>query len=661
MDQITVTLPDGSSRRVPAGIAVRGVAAMISPGLARVALAGLVDDRMVDLSFALDRDAAIRIVTPESPEALLLYRHSTAHLLAAAVTHLFPSAQCGIEPATEEGFFYDFVVDRPFVPEDLDAIERKMKELAAADLPYERQMWPREEAKAFFSSRGELLKVQLIDEKTADQSQVSCYTIKDKDTFVDFCVGPHVPSTGKLKAFKLVTTSNAYWKGDARNQPMQRIYGTAFFKDADLKAHLQRLEEAKKRDHRKLGRELGLFTFHPWAPGATFWLAKGTTLYNTLATYMRQVLLPAGYVELKTPLVYNKALWETSGHWQHYRENMFLLESEDEQMAIKAMNCPGHYLVFASEGRSYRDLPLRFHEQTPLHRNEASGVLSGLTRVRQFSQDDAHCFVTQDQIGEEVERLLKLVQRVYGDFGLEYSAKLSTRPDEFLGEVATWDHAEAQLKEALQRAGQPHVVAEKEGAFYGPKIDFDVTDAIGRKWQCATIQLDYAMPQRFDLKYVGADNAEHRPVVIHRAIYGSFERFIALLIEHYAGAFPLWLAPLQVAVLPIADRHAPYAGTVVRRLEAAGLRAELDGRQEKIGYKIREAQLQKVPYMLVAGDREATEGTVSVRSRSAGDVGARPVEAFITAALDEIARKGKETDFADMVAQGFSPALDGGL
>jgi threonyl-tRNA synthetase len=641
MNQITVTLPDGSSRRVPAGSTPADIAAGISPRLAKAALAAVVDGRLVDLTYPLEADAAVRLVTADSPEALGLYRHSTAHLLAAAVTNLFPGAQCGIGPAIEDGFFYDFVVDRPFVPEDLDAIEKKMKELASQDLPYERQMWPREEAIRFFDERGEPLKVQLIEEKTAGQPDVSCYTIKDRDTFVDFCVGPHVPSTGRLKAFKLLNTSNAYWKGDAHNQPMQRIYGTAFFSEKDLQAHLQRIEEAKKRDHRKLGKELGLFTFHPWAPGAAFWLAKGTTLYNTLANYMRGVLFPAGYVELKTPLIYNKALWETSGHWQHYRQNMFIIESEGETMAMKAMNCPGHFLTYASETRSYRDLPIRFHEQTPLHRNEASGVLSGLTRVRQFSQDDAHCFVMQDQIGEEVERLLRLVQRVYGDFGLRYEAKLGTRPPDFLGQVETWNHAEAQLRAALDRAGMPYVLNEGDGAFYGPKIDFEVTDAIGRKWQCATIQLDYQMPERFDLKYIGADNAEHRPVVIHRAIFGSFERFIAILIEHYAGAFPLWLAPVQAIVLPIADRHVDYARGVQQRLAAAGLRVELDDRQEKIGYKIREAQLQKIPYMLVTGDREAAEGTISVRSRAGGDQGARSVEDFVRRALAEIESKGE--------------------
>jgi threonyl-tRNA synthetase len=624
---------------VPSGTRVADVAAGISPRLLKAALAGSVDGKLVDLSYPLERDASVKIITSDSPEALSLYRHSTAHLLAAAVTNLFPGVQCGIGPATDEGFFYDFVVPRPFVPEDLEAIERKMRELAQQDLPYERQLWPREEARQFFRARGEPLKVQLIDEKTEGQSEVSCYTIKDRDTFVDFCVGPHVPSTGKLKAFKLLSTSNAYWKGDARNQPMQRVYGTAFLSDKELQEYLHRIEEAKKRDHRKIGKDQKLFMFHPWAPGATFWLAKGTVLYNTLANYMRDVVLPAGYVEVKAPIVFNKALWETSGHWQHYRQNMFLVESEGEQMGLKAMNCPGHFLMYASEVRSYRDLPLRFHEQTPLHRNEPSGVLSGLTRVRQFSQDDAHCFIMESQIGEEVERLLRLVQSVYGDFGMTPEMKLSTRPPEFLGTVETWNHAESELKKALEAAGVRYTINEGDGAFYGPKIDFDVTDAIGRKWQCATVQLDYMQAERFNLTYVGADNAEHRPVIIHRAIFGSFERFIALLIEHFAGAWPLWLAPVQVVVLPISDRHLAYARSVRDRLEAAGLRVELDERQEKIGYKIREAQLQKVPYMLVTGDREAAEGTVSVRSRVAGDQGARPVDGFIAGALDEIRTK----------------------
>ena len=638
MSSVNITLPDGSSRSLPAGTPVREVAAGISPRLAKAALAAVVDGRLVDLTYPLAADASVRIVTNDSPEALGLYRHSTAHLLAAAVTNLFPGVQCGIGPATDEGFFYDFVVERPFVPEDLERIEKKMRELAQQDLPYERQMWPRDEAKRFFSSRGEPLKVQLIDEKTEGQDTVSCYTIKDRDTFVDFCVGPHVPSTGKLKAFKVLNASNAYWKGDARNQPMQRVYGTAFLSEKDLQEHLHRIEEAKKRDHRKIGRDQKLFMFHHWAPGAPFWLDKGTTIYNILAQYMRGIVLPAGFVEVKAPIIFNKGLWETSGHWQHYRQNMFLLQADDEaeQSGLKPMNCPGHMLLFGSEVRSYRDLPLRIHEQSVLHRMEASGVLSGLTRVREFIMDDAHIFLRDDQIGEEVERLLRLVRRVYDDFGLTPEMKLSTRPDEYLGEKATWDHAEAELKKALEAADVAYTINEGDGAFYGPKIDFAVTDALGRKWQCATIQLDYQLPQQFALKYIGADNTEHRPVVIHRAIFGSFERFIALLIEHYAGAFPLWIAPVQVIVLSIADRHLEYARAVRDQLATAGLRAEVDERQEKIGYKIREAQMQKIPYMLVVGDREAAEGTVGVRHRTGGDQGAQRTAQFIEAALGEV-------------------------
>jgi threonyl-tRNA synthetase len=633
MDQVTVTLPDGSTRHVPAGTPVLQVAEDISPRLAKAALAAAVDDQVVDLTYPLDDDASVRIITKDSDGALELYRHSTAHLLAAAVTALFPEAQCGIGPPTDEGFFYDFIVDRPFVPEDLEAIEAKMRELASQNLAYERKMLSKEEAKQYFADRGEPLKVQLIEEKGGPV--VSCYTIED--AFIDFCTGPHVPSTGALKAFKVLNNSAAYWKGDAKNQPMQRIYGTAFFNNKELKEHLHRLEEAKKRDHRKLGKDLRLFTFHQWAPGAAFWLAHGTTLWNILADYMRSMLFPAGYVELRTPLVYNKQLWETSGHWEHYAENMLLLESEGETYSLKPMNCPGHMLVFASETRSYRDLPLRFHDQSVLHRDEASGVLAGLTRARQFCQDDAHCFVTQDQIGDEVEQLLRLVQGVYADFKLDFSVELSTRPETFLGSAETWDQAEAQLKQALDAAGQAYDIAKGEGNFYGPKIDFHVVDAIGRNWQCATIQLDYQLPDRFQLKYIGADNAEHRPVVIHRAIFGSFERFIALLIEHFAGAFPMWLAPVQALLVPIADRHVEYADAVAVRMRDAGLRVEVDARQEKMGYKIREAQLRKIPYMLVIGDREAANEAVAVRHRADGDLGARSVDDFIATAREDVA------------------------
>ena len=660
MSQITVTLPDGSTRAASAGAAVSAVAADISPRLARQALAAIVDGRMVDLSYPLEGDAAVRFVTPDAPEALQLYRHSTAHLLAAAVTALFPEAQCGIGPAIDEGFFYDFVVDRPFVPEDLEAIERKMGELAKQNLRYERKMMSKAEAKAYFDGRGEPLKVQLIEEKGGPI--VSCYTIED--AFIDFCTGPHVPSTGRLKAFKVLSQlrMRVLEGGFARNQPMQRIYGTAFFKDVGTdRRTCTRIEQAKERDHRRSS--AGSSGCSPSIPGrpeprSGRRKARPSTACwpTTCATRCRE----KDYLEVRTPLVFNKALWETSGHWDHYRENMFLLASDGEppapatgngggpsaaedrdgaQFALKAMNCPGHMLMFASEGRSYRDLPLRFHDQGVLHRQEASGVLSGLTRVRQFSQDDAHCFITEDQIGEEVERLLRLIDRVYGDFGLDYAIELSTRPEDYLGELETWNHAEAQLRGAIEAAGRPFTVSEGDGSFYGPKIDVHVTDAIGRRWQCATIQLDYQMPQRFGLKYVGADNADHTPVLIHRAIFGSFERFIALLIEQYAGAFPLWLAPVQVRILNIADRHAEYGRTVQERLAGAGLRVELDDRREKIGLKIREAQLQKIPRMLVIGDREVENGTVAVRSRTQGDLGASALDELIRTLEEEVRLK----------------------
>ena len=553
---------------------------------------------------------------------LEIYRHSSAHLLAAAVTELFPDTQCGIGPPTDDGFFYDFLTSKPFTPEDLVAIEKKMAHIVKQNRPIEKKLLPKAEALAVFAEKGQTLKCQLIEEKAGDI--VQCYTM---GPFIDFCLGPHLPSTSHIKAFKLnPSPAAAYWKGNAANASMQRIYGYSFFTKEELDQHLFRLAEAKKRDHRKLGKELGLFMTHAWAPGAPFWLAKGTTLWNTIANYMRDILFSSGYVELRTPLAYNQKLWETSGHWFHYRENMFEIQSGTETMALKAMNCPGHMLVFGAEKHSYRELPLRFHDQSVLHRNEASGVLSGLTRVRQFCQDDAHLFITPDQIGSEIEALLKLVQRVYKDFGLSIEMKLSTRPAEFLGEIATWDNAEAQLKKALEAAGQKYEINEGDGAFYGPKIDFDVTDALGRKWQCATIQLDYQLPERFDLTYTGADGADHRPIVVHRAIFGSFERFIALLIENYAGAFPVWLAPVQAVVIPVAEAHNEYARKVAAELSA--FRIKVDERNEKLGYKIREAQSQKVPYMLVVGEKEAAEGTVAVRHRFKADLGAVKVEDF---------------------------------
>jgi threonyl-tRNA synthetase len=588
-------------------------------------------------------------------EKLETKRHSLAHIMAASILEMFPEAKFGVGPVVEDGFFYDVHLSRPLTPEDLQVIEKKMREKVKQNLRFERSEVALDAASDMFRKMSQDFKVELLhdlktrgttavadlDDKNLVGGNVNEVSVYKTGSFIDLCRGPHVGATGEIdsESFRLTRVSGAYWRGNQAREQMQRVYGVAFDTKKELDEYFVRLEEAKKRDHRKVGRELGLFMFHQWAPGAAFWLPRGTTLYNTLANYMRGVLFPAGYVEVKAPLVFNKALWETSGHWSHYRQNMFIIESEGEQMGMKAMNCPGHMLIFGSEVRSYRDLPLRFHEQTPLHRNEASGVLSGLTRVRQFSQDDAHCFVMQEQIGEEVERLLGLVQRVYGDFSLAYEAKLSTRPPEFLGEIATWDHAEAQLRQALERSGQKYTVNEGDGAFYGPKIDFDVTDAIGRKWQCATIQLDYQLPQRFGLKYIGADNAEHSPIVIHRAIFGSFERFIAILIEHYAGAFPVWLAPVQAMMIPIADRHIDYCNKVKDRLAAEGLRVEIDLSIERMNAKIRNAQMQKIPYMLVVGDREQEQGAVAVRLRSGEDLKSKPVEEFLALAQEAIKSK----------------------
>jgi threonyl-tRNA synthetase len=588
-------------------------------------------------------------------EKLETKRHSLAHIMAASIQEMFPEAKFGVGPVIEEGFFYDVHLGRPLTPEDLQAIEKRMRDKVKQNLRFERSEMPLDEAAGLFAKMSQDFKVELLrDLKTRGTTAVADLgdsnlvgtsvnevSVYKTGNFTDLCRGPHVQQTSEIdpESFRLTRVSGAYWRGNQQREQMQRVYGVAFDTKKELEEYFVRLEEAQKRDHRKLGRELGLFMFHPWAPGAAFWLPKGTTLYNTLANYIRQVLFPAGYVEVKAPLVFNKALWETSGHWAHYRQNMFLIQAEDEEMAMKAMNCPGHMLIFGSELRSYRDLPLRFHEQTPLHRNEASGVLSGLTRVRQFSQDDAHCFVTPEQIGDEVELLIRLVQRVYSDFGLAFSAKLSTMPDEHMGDEATWHHAETQLKNALQRASMDYSINEKDGAFYGPKIDFDVTDAIGRKWQCATIQLDYQLPERFDLKYIGADNAEHRPVVIHRAIFGSFERFIAILIEHYAGAFPVWLAPVQAMLIPIADRHAEYCNQVKERLSAAGLRVEIDTSVERMNAKIRNAQMQKIPYMLVVGDREQEQGAVAVRLRSGEDLKTKPVDEFLNIIREAINKK----------------------
>jgi threonyl-tRNA synthetase len=643
-----LTLPDGSRRDVPSGTRVVEFAESALPAsVVRKALAAVVDGRMVDLTHPIEADATLRLVLPEGPEALALYRHSTAHLLAAAVTALFPGAQCGIGPATEEGFFYDFVVERPFVPEDLERIEAKMRELASQDLPYRRELWPRDEAMAFFRARGEPLKVQLIEEKTAGQSHVSCYLIKDRDTFVDFCVGPHVPSTRRLKAFKLLSTSNAYWKGDARNRPMQRIYGTAFFRDEDLKAYLHQLEEAKKRDHRRIGRELGLFTVNDAVgAGLPLWLPKGATVRRLLEEYILEQERAQGYEHVYTPDLAKIDLYKRSGHWEHYHENMFPpMDLETEQLVLRPMNCPHHILIYESAQRSYRDLPIKLAELGTMYRYERSGVLSGLSRVRCMTLNDAHIFCTPEQIKEEFSEVMRLVEQAYRDLGItKYSYRLSLRDkadtEKYVDNDAMWDLGERVLREALDALGLPYREGVGEAAFYGPKLDIQLADVLGHEETYSTIQIDFHLPRQFGLEYVGADGNRHPPVIIHRAIVSTMERMVSYLIEHFAGAFPLWLAPVQAVVLPIADRHADHARAVRERLAGSGLRVALDARQEKIGYKIREAQLQKVPYMLVIGDREAADGTIAVRSRAGGDLGSRSVDAFLEAARDEIARKG---------------------
>ncbi len=580
-------------------------------------------------------------------------RHSAAHVMAAAVQRLFPGTKLGVGPTVENGFYYDMDVPQPLTPDDLVRIEEEMRRIIEARQPFVREEEPMDQAIERFQAMGQGYKVELLrdlrergttrvsshEDVDVDPGNVQSATLYHTGDFVDLCRGPHVEHSGEIGPFKLLSVAGAYWRGDSSRPQLQRVYGTAWQTQEDLDKYLWQLEEAEKRDHRRLGRELELFMFHPWAPGAAFWLPKGAVLYNTLSNFMRHLLLDkAGYVEVRTPLVFSSALWQTSGHWDQFRENIFAVESEDQVMGLKPMNCPGHMLIYASELRSYRDLPMRIHDQSVLHRNEPSGVLSGLTRVRQFCQDDAHLFVRPDQIESEVATLLELVAGVYRLFGLEYDFELATRnPDKFLGEIEIWEIAESNLRSALESNGIPYQLRPGEAAFYGPKIDIHVTDAIGRRWQCATIQLDYQLPERFDLEYVGDDQARHRPVVIHRAIYGSFERFIALLIEHYGGAFPMWLAPVQAVVLPIADRHAEYAGQAVDRMRARSLRVELDVRRENLNHKIRDAQLQKIPYMLVVGDREIEAGTAAVRLRSGENLGPIAIEDLLSRLQEEAA------------------------
>jgi threonyl-tRNA synthetase len=638
---VTITLPDGASKTVPAGTTIADfVRTQIGPGLAKAALFARLDGADVDLTRTLDHSARLAIMTSKNPEGLELVRHDAAHIVASVVQKLFPGTQVTIGPTTEDGFYYDFARDKPFTPEDLEQIEKAANEEIRADHKFVRTEVTRDEALALFGGLGEKFKLEIIEDIFAKGA--TTLTLYSHGDWTDFCLGPHGPSTGRVGVIKLLSVAGAYWRGDHRNAQLQRIYGTAFFTQKELDAWMTQQEEARKRDHRKLGKELDLFAFHPAAPGAVFWTAGGTTIFTQLSYAMRRMCLANGYVEIKTPLLYNKVLWEKSGHWGKYRENMFLIldpeadptlpEDERASFSLKPMNCPSHHLFYEMKRRSYRELPLRLHTQDVLHRNEATGVLSGLTRVRQFQQDDAHIYLMESQITEEVKRLTQLIAKVYGAFGLAFTAKFATRPANKLGDDALWDKAEAALEAALVETGLAYELKPGDGAFYGPKIDFDVADSIGRRWQLGTIQLDYLAPERFGLGYIGADNAEHRPVVIHRAIYGSFERFIGILIEHYAGNFPVWLAPEQARILPVAERHHGWAEEVKARLLAAGLRVDIDRSHGKLGAMIRDAQLAKIPYALVVGDKEVESKGVSPRKHGTGkeaDLGLQTLEDFV--------------------------------
>jgi threonyl-tRNA synthetase len=641
---IQITLPDGSQREFPGPVTVAEVAASIGAGLAKAALAGKVRAagepadaaKVVDTSFQMTADSALSIITAKDAEGLEVIRHSTAHLLAYAVKELFPDAQVTIGPVIENGFFYDFSYKRPFTPDDLAAIEKKMTALAALDEPVIRRVLPRDEAVAYFKDMGEAYKAEIIASIPADQD-VSLYR---EGKFEDLCRGPHVPSTGKLKHFKLMKLAGAYWRGDHRNEMLQRIYGTAWATKDELQQHLTMLEEAEKRDHRKLGRELDLFHIDEHSPGTVFWHPKGWTLWQGVEQYMRKVYQDNGYQEVKGPQIIDKGLWEKTGHWDKYRENMFVTESEKREYALKPMNCPGHILIFKQGIKSYRDLPLRFGEFGACHRNEPSGGLHGIMRVRAFTQDDGHIFCTEDQIQSEVVAFTTLLQKVYADFGFHNIIyKLSTRPEKRIGSEESWDRAENALAEGLRASGCDFEYLPGEGAFYGPKIEYTLKDALGRPWQCGTIQVDPNMPERLDAEFVGEDGARHRPIMLHRAIVGSLERFIGILIEESAGALPAWLAPVQVAVLNITDSQADYAKSVAKTLQNQGLRVHLDLRNEKITYKIREHSMQKLPYLLVIGDKEMAAGAVAVRARGGQDLGAMSLDAFVQRITSDIANK----------------------
>jgi threonyl-tRNA synthetase len=633
---ISVQLPDGSKRAFDAPVSVAAVAAAIGPGLAKAALAGRVDGKLVDTSFVIDHDAALAIVTERDADGLEVLRHSTAHLLAYAVKELFPDAQVTIGPVVENGFYYDFAYKRPFTPEDLEAIERKMVELARKDEPVTREVWKRDDAVKFFESIGEKYKAEIIASIPANES-ISLYR---EGKFIDLCRGPHVPSTGRLKVFKLMKLAGAYWRGDSRNEMLQRIYGTAWAKKEEQDAYLKMLEEAEKRDHRKLGRELDLFHMQEEAPGLIFWHPRGWVIWQQVEQYLRLVYQENGYHEVRAPQILDRSLWERSGHWEQYREHMFTTESENRSYALKPMNCPGHIQIYNANLHSYRELPLRYGEFGGCHRNEPSGALHGMMRVRGFTQDDGHIFCTEAQILDECVAYTALLQKVYRDFGFDNILyRIALRPDPRIGSDESWDRAEEALKESLRRSGVEFTLAPGEGAFYGPKIEYTLKDALGRPWQCGTMQVDFQLPGRLGAEYVAEDNSRRVPVMLHRAIVGSFERFIGMLIEHFAGAMPPWLAPVQVAVAGISESQSDYVVAVTQALKKQGLRAEADLRNEKISYKIRALSLQKIPYIAVVGDKEMQAGKVAVRARGNVDLGVMPTDDFAARVLEDIAQR----------------------
>ena len=630
-----ITLKDGSSKEYAQSMSVIDIAKDISEGLARVATAGEVDGEVVDLRTVIDKDCELNILTFNDEKGKGAFRHTTSHIMAQAIKRLYPDTKLAIGPSIEDGFYYDIDRETPLVAEDLEKIEAEMKKIVKEDLPIKQYTMPRAEAIAYFKEKDEPYKVELIEDLPED-SVISFYS---QGEFTDLCAGPHLMSTKPVKAFKLTSLAGAYWRGSEKNKMLQRVYGTSYPKKAELEEYLHMMEEAKKRDHRKLGKELGLFMMREEGPGFPFFLPKGMELKNQLLDYWREIHKKAGYVEISTPIMLSRHLWETSGHWDHYKDNMYTTVIDDEDFAIKPMNCPGGILVYESEPRSYRDLPLRMGELGLVHRHEKSGQLHGLMRVRCFTQDDAHIFMTPEQVRDEIKGVVKLINEVYSLFGFKYHVDLSTRPEDSMGSDEDWDMATEALRGALDDLGLPYVVNEGDGAFYGPKIDFHLEDSIGRTWQCGTIQLDFQLPLRFNLEYTGADGEKHRPIMIHRVIFGSIERFIGILIEHFAGAFPTWLAPVQVKVLPISDKYMDYAQKVLDELNNSGVRAEIDTRAEKIGYKIREAQMKKIPYMLVVGAKEEEDGLVSIRSRFEGDEGQKSLTDFLAAIKMEIQAK----------------------